>query len=183
MSRADVKYTADDYRTLPATGPRHQLVDGELIRMTPAPSYRHQALQAELLMRLRSFVRTHGLGDVVGAPIDVYLSEHDVFQPDVLFLSTARKARIASDGVHGAPDLVIEVLSPSTRHLDQGQKKRTWAKHGVIELWTVDPEEESITRYELQTGPPEGRTLSKGALSSPLLPEFELDVRELFAAT
>lgn len=64
----------DDYRTLPATGPRRQLVDGALTCVTPTPSrYRHQALQAELLMRLRSFVRTHGLGDVVGAPIDVYL--------------------------------------------------------------------------------------------------------------
>src|SRR4051794_31302991 len=111
MARADVKYTADDYRTLPGTGPRHQLVDGELIRMTPAPSYRHQALQAELLMRLRAFVRAQGLGDVVGAPIDVYLSEHDVLQPDVLFVSTARKTIIATDGVHGAPELVVEVLS------------------------------------------------------------------------
>lgn len=180
MTRAEVKYTADDYRALPDTAPRSQLVDGELIPMIPAPSYRHQALQAELLMRLRSFVRTNGLGDVVGAPVDVCLGENDVFQPDILFVSTPRKDRVAIDGLHGAPDLVVEVLSPSTRHLDHGQKKRTWAKHDVLELWTVDPEEESITRYELQGGPPEGRTRSQGWFESPLLPGFKLDVREFF---
>jgi Uma2 family endonuclease len=180
MTEAAVKYTASDYRALPDTGPRYQLVDGELICMTPAPSYRHQALQAELLMRLRTFVRGHRLGDVVGSPIDVYLGEHDVYQPDVLFVAAAHLSRIAKDGVHGPPDLVVEVLSPSTRHLDQGKKKQRWAKHGVLELWVVDPEEESITRYELQTGPPEGRTLSRGAISTPLLPGFTLDAREYF---
>lgn len=182
MARADLKYTADDYRGLLPGGPQYQLVDGELIRMTPAPSYRHQALVFELASRLRPFVRANGLGDVVGAPVDVYLSELDVFQPDLLFVSTARLDRIADDGVHGAPDLVVEVLSPSTRHLDLGVKRTTYARHGVIEYWVVDPAAQTITVYDLQAVPAH-RTLDAGVmLTSPLLPAFVLTVGELFAS-
>lgn len=173
-----MKQTAEEYRTLPDTGSRYQLVDGELWPM-PSPSWRHQVLQAELLTRLRSFAAANRLGSVVGRT-DVQLTTHDVFQPDVLFVAAANVARIGVDGVRGPPDLVVEVLSASTRHLDQRQRKRAWAEHGVPELWLVDPEEESITRYELQTGPPEGRTLSRGAITTPLLPGFTLDVREYF---
>ncbi|MCW8139554.1 MAG: Uma2 family endonuclease [Planctomycetota bacterium] len=182
MTRAGVKHTVDDYRALPEGGPRYQLIEGELVPMTPAPSFRHQALVSELVSRLRPFVRSRGLGDVVASPIDVYLGEHDVFQPDVLFVSTARADRIAQDGVRGAPDLVVEVLSPSTRHLDLGHKKRAWARHGVIEYWVVDPEDETLTVYELQGGRPEGRTRSQGVIESSLLPGFSLDVREYFQA-
>lgn len=182
MTRADLKCTAEDYRAMPPGGPQYQLVDGELIRMTPAPSYRHQALVWELGSRVRTFVRANVLGDVVGGPVDVYLSELDVFQPDLLFVSRARLDRIADDGVHGAPDLVVEVLSPSTRHLDLGAKRKTYARHGVIEYWVVDPAAQTITVYDLQAVPAY-RTLDASAtLTSPLLPAFVLAVGDLFAS-
>lgn len=175
-----VKHTIADYRALPDDGPRFQLIEGELVPMTPAPSFRHQSLVAELVARLRPFVRERGLGDVVASPIDVYLGEHDVFQPDLLFVSTSRRDRIAHDGVHGAPDLIVEVLSPSTRHVDLGVKKRAWALHGVLEYWVVDPDDETFTVYDLQGGRPEGRTRAEGVIESALLPGFSLDVRGLF---
>lgn len=179
--RADVKFTADDYRSLPETGPRHQLIEGELVRMTPAPSRRHQDLVWELGGRLRAFVRAGGLGYVGGSPLDVYLSQHDVLQPDLLFVSTARLDRVAHDGVHGAPDLVVEVLSPGTRHLDLGAKKRLYARHGVREYWVVDPQDETVTRYDLERAPDEPRSFAAGArCASSALPGFELVVEELF---
>lgn len=182
MTRADLKYTADDYRGLMPGGPQYQLVDGELVRMTPAPSYRHQALVWELGSRLRTFVRANHLGDALGAPVDVYLSEFDVFQPDLLFVSRQRLDRIADDGVHGAPDLVVEVLSPSTRHLDLGVKRTTYARHGVIEYWVVDPQARTITVYDLQAMPAHTMLEAGATLTSPLLPGFALAVGELFAA-
>lgn len=183
MTRADLRYTADDYRALPSGGPRYQLVDGELLRMTPAPSYRHQALVWELGTRLRSHVRALALGDVVGAPIDVYLSDVDVLQPDLLFLARDHLDRIADDGVHGPPDLVVEVLSPSTRNLDLGAKRKTYARHGVVEYWVLDPDARSVTVYDL-TAPPTHRVLDTDALlTSPLLPGLELHLSSLFAVT
>ncbi|MCO5171025.1 MAG: Uma2 family endonuclease [Planctomycetes bacterium] len=182
MTRADLKVTADDYRALPEGGPRHQLVDGELIRLTPAPSYRHQALVWELGSRLRGHVRDDALGDVVGAPVDVYLSELDVFQPDVLFVAREHLDRIADDGVHGAPDLVVEVLSPSTRQLDLGAKRKTYARHGVAEYWVVDPEAQAVTVHDLRAGSPPRTLTGDAPLTSALLPGFALQVGELFRA-
>ncbi|MCO5170797.1 MAG: Uma2 family endonuclease [Planctomycetes bacterium] len=183
MVRADVEFTVDDYRSLPETGPRHQLIEGELVRTTPAPSRRHQDLVWELGGRLRGFVRGGALGYVGGSPLDVYLSQHDVLQPDLLFVSSARLERVAHDGVHGAPDLVIEVLSPGTRHLDLGAKKRLYARHGVREYWVVDPQDETLTCYDLERAPDEPRTHAGAArFTSALLPGFELVVEELFRA-
>jgi Uma2 family endonuclease len=182
MRRTDVKVTADEYRAMPESGPRYQLVDGELLPMTPAPSFRHQDLVGELFVRLRTFVQQHGLGKVAVAPVDVYLSDVDVFQPDVLYVSRERYDRIAQDGVRGAPDLVVEVLSPSTRHLDLGTKRVTYARHGVLELWVVDPQEQTLTVYDLPKIPAH-RTLIRGQmLTSPLLPGFALDIDALFTA-
>lgn len=181
MVRTDVKFDVDDYRSLPESGPRHQLIEGELVRTTPAPSRRHQDLVWELGGRLRAFVRPRGLGYVGGSPLDVYLSAHDVLQPDLLYVSRARLDVVSHDGVHGAPDFVIEVLSPGTRQLDLGVKKRLYARHGVREYWVLDPQDETITQYDLDAGPDAARTLGAGAtLASIVLPEFSVDVAELF---
>lgn len=181
MVRTDVKFTVDDYRSLPEAGPRHQLIDGELVRMTPAPSRRHQDVVWELGGRLRAFVRASGLGYVGGSPLDVYLSEHDVLQPDLLFVSNDRLDRVSHDGIHGAPDLVVEVLSPTTRHLDLGAKKRLYTRHGVREYWVVDLQEETMTRYDLEGAADRQRSFAAGAtFQSVVLPQLSLDVGELF---
>ena len=113
----------------------------------------------------------------------MYLSAHDVLQPDLLFVSKGRLERVSHDGVHGAPDLVVEVLSPTTRHLELGAKKRLYAKHGVREYWVVDPQDETVTSYDLERAPDEPRTYGAGArFTSSLLVGFAFDVTELFRA-
>lgn len=129
--------TVEDYRAT-LEGSRYQLVEGELI-MSPAPNLYHQTVTGNIYVLLRQHVTAASLGRVYLAPCDVYLSPHDVVQPDVLFVTQARTGILTEDGVHGAPDLVIEVLSPATAHLDARPKHLLYARHGVKELWLVDP--------------------------------------------
>jgi Uma2 family endonuclease len=181
VARPEVKLTIEDYRTLPETGPQYQLIDGELYRMTPAPRFRHQKVVAALIHELFAFVSAHGLGEVVGSPVDVYLSRHDVVQPDVLFVSNARKDRVTELGVEGAPDLAIEVLSPSTRELDLGAKKGLYARHGAIEMWVVDLEDETLAVYELaRDADRPARTIARPeAVTSPLFPGLALPLARI----
>ena len=140
------KLTVEDYRATPEAT-RCQLVAGELI-MAPSPNCAHQAITGNLYFFLREHVAKRDLGQVYIAPFDVYLSEHDVVQPDVLFVSRANVGLVHDDGVHGGPDLVIEVLSPATAQLDAKVKRRLYAKHGCKELWLVDPRLTQIQIYD-----------------------------------
>ena len=112
--RSDLKTTYDQYRDLPETGPRYQLIDGELI-MSPAPTSRHQTIILRIASAIFVFVEKNLLGQVFVSPIDVILSTLDVLQPDVIFISNARRKIIAREGIRGAPDLCVEVLSKKTR--------------------------------------------------------------------
>ncbi len=183
MIRAEIRFTADDYRTLPETGPRYQLIDGGLIHMSPAPSFDHQRIVLELATKLVPYVRENRLGEVAVSPIDVYLSEHDVIQPDILFVSEARAERSAPDGVHGAPDLIVEVLSPTTRDLDLGAKKVLYARHGVIEYWVIDLDDQTVSIYRLDEDVTNPKLcLARDAtLTSDVVPEFTLPLEELFS--
>ncbi|MGH8021025.1 MAG: Uma2 family endonuclease [Opitutaceae bacterium] len=143
--------TVEDYRATPE-GTRYQLVEGEL-HMAPAPNRFHQDVVLNLVRILDAHVRTHRLGKVYVAPIEVYLGEHDVFQPDVLFVSNERSHVLAEDGLHGAPDLVIEILSPSNAQLDKRTKRRVYARVGVKELWLVDPILLQIHVYDFARDP------------------------------
>ncbi len=182
VGRKDIKFTVDEYLSIPETGPRYQLIDGDLLLMTPAPTYWHQDFIAELLAILRRFVMDRRLGRVVCSPIDVYLSRHDVLQPDIAFVSNARADRIHDDGIHGAPDLVVEALSPSTRALDLGAKRVLYARHGAIEYWIADLDLRSIAVYRLgENAEAPVRTLGPGAtLSTDLLPGLEIRIDDLF---
>jgi len=142
------KFTADDYRALPEGGhPRYQLVEGELI-VSPSPSWLHQKILLNLFRILDAHLGKQPIGEIAIAPVDVYLTEHDVLQPDLLFISKERSHLIREDGVHGAPDLVIEILSPSNAQLDKTRKRIIYAAGGVRELWLVDPILRQIHLYE-----------------------------------
>lgn len=182
MGRTKLRFTVEDYRALPELGPRRELIAGELVSV-PSPSRRHQDLVWELGGRLRAFVRGADLGYVGGSPLDVFLGEHDVVQPDLLVVTKARLDRLADDGVHGAPDLVVEVLSPSTRQLDVGSKKRLYARHGVREYWIVDAHERTITVHDLEAGADAARAFVAGQeATSSVLPGFTVDVSDLLAS-
>lgn len=181
--RSDVRITYEQYRDLPEPGPRYQLIDGELI-MSRAPTSRHQIIILRIVSALFVFVERNLLGQVFVSPIDVILSTLDVLQPDIIFISNARRKIIAREGIRGAPDLCVEVLSKKTRRLDLGVKRELFAKHGVLEYWVVNPEENWIDVYHLQVNAssPVRRLDTSGILTTDLLPGFSLPLPEILKA-
>ena len=174
-ARARMKLTASDYRRLPEGGPLYQLVDGDLV-MSPSPRHHHQKVVGALHARLWMHVNARGLGEVVVAPDDVYIDDENVLQPDVYFVAAAHADRFRDNALHGAPDLVVEVLSPSTRALDLVKKRVIYAAAGVVEAWYVDIEAELILVYRLQENAAEPvRAVGRGGtLASALVPGFEI---------
>ncbi len=174
--------TSEDYRQLPDE-PRCQLVEGGLV-MEPSPSFQHQDVVLNLATILRGHILEHGLGKLAVAPLDVYLSLHNVLQPDLLFVAAENRKVVAADGVHGAPDLVVEVLSPSNARLDIRTKRRLCAVHGVREMWLVDPVLAQVQRYDFAVSheKPVDLLVEGEAFVSPLLPGLIISVSEIFRA-
>ena len=142
-----VKLTYDDYVHFPDDGLRHELIDGEHY-VTPTPIRKHQAICANLLGMIWNYLREQRVGRVFTAPFDVILSNVDVVEPDLLFLTNERLAEIAtSPWVKGAPSLVVEIGSPSTRKRDATIKRRLYERVGVDEYWIVDSELDAIDVY------------------------------------
>ena len=175
-----VKLTYDDYCAAPADN-RYELLDGELI-VVPAPNTKHQRVNRELTTRLDRFISDRGSGELFYAPFDVVLSDSDIVQPDLLFVSREREHMITAENMRGAPDLVIEILSPSTADKDRGKKRTLYGKHGVTEYWLVDPAAETVQIHRLQ-----GETLiptrtfgREETLRSPLLSGLELHLDDIF---
>jgi Uma2 family endonuclease len=146
----DTSYTYADYAALPEGAP-YQLIGGQLV-VSPSPTPYHQLVLANLQFALESRVRVAELGVVLAAPIDLWLSDRDTFQPDLLFLSSDRLDLIGERAIEGAPDLVVEVLSPSTAGYDLRQKRDAYERHGVKEYWIVDPAARRIEVYALEDG-------------------------------
>jgi Uma2 family endonuclease len=140
-SRA-LRFTYRDYLLLPE-GRRYEVIDGELF-MTPAPTPYHQLVSKRIQRTLDAFVEKNGLGLVLYAPCDVVLSDADVVQPDILFVSAGRLSIVGDKFISAAPDLVVEVLSPATESRDRVAKMKLYAKTGVQELWIADPAEKTI---------------------------------------
>lgn len=151
IGNSRIPVTYDDYRRMPESLELHELVDGELF-MAPAPTTVHQTVTLNLASLLLAHVRATGCGRVLGAPVDVVLARgdrRDVLQPDVLFVDAARIGIVTAAEVVGAPDLIVEVLSPRTETRDRGLKQSLYARAGVREYWLVDPAREAIEQLAL----------------------------------
>jgi Uma2 family endonuclease len=177
---AALKFTYEDYRLLPEDR-RYEVLEGELF-LTPAPTPRHQDVVLELASVLREFVQGSGRGRVVLSPCDVVFSKHDILQPDIFFVAAGRENLTGEKYVDGAPDLVIEVLSPSTELRDREAKAKLYAAFGVREMWLVDPEAKAI---EVLVNSAEGfrrESLCVGTetLRSVVLAGLELPVAKVF---
>lgn len=177
--RAD-PLTVEDYRATPV-GTRYQLVEGDLYLMSPAPNLFHQDIVGNVYRLLRDHTEKHRLGRVFIAPADVYLSEHDVVQPDVFLVANANLSILADDGAHGAPDLVVEVLSPHTASLEK-TKLRVYARHGVKEHWLVDPLLRQLHVYEFAHNPTKAVRLvdEEESFTSTLLPGLTISATDVF---
>jgi Uma2 family endonuclease len=180
--RTDVRFTYHDYSALPEGAP-YQLIDGELL-VSPAPSLFHQRIVMRLALLLGPHIAVGKLGELLAAPVDVILSDEDTVQPDLVFVSAARKGLLHREGIRGAPDLCIEVVSPSHRALDRDVKRKLYARHGVVECWIVDPESQVIEVFGLQQDPhkPAATLRSGGRLTSALLPGLSVPVAEIIGA-
>ncbi len=175
------KLTYQDYLLFPEDGNRYEILNGDLY-MTPAPLTRHQTLVMRLGYLLMKYLEENPIGTVFPAPCDVLLSENDVVQPDLLFVLHTGKAKITEKNIQGPPDLVIEVLSPTTAARDRELKCKRYEYFGIREYWLVDPDKNSLDILSLKDGhfvhPVRGT--SPCTLISPLLPDFTFDLAKLF---
>jgi Uma2 family endonuclease len=177
--QTSTKLTYEDFLLLPDDGRRHEILDGEHY-VNPSPNTKHQMASLRLVLALGDFVHAYGLGQLFHAPYDVVLSENDVLEPDLIFVSTARRAIITDANIQGAPDLVVEILSPSSRNYDERVKYHAYERFGVTEYWIVDPDAEAVTIYR-RAGGTFKRVDSGNAITTPLLPGFALEVSAIFA--
>lgn len=175
--------TVEDYRELPETGPRYQLIEGDL-EMAPAPNRYHQDISRNLEYILLDYLEENPIGKLYDAPFDVYLDRHNVFQPDILFVSNARRSILTDAGAEGAPDFVVEILSPSTTDLDRISKHRVYARSGVQELWIIDPERKHIEIYLLSkdAAAPAAVYGEKDQFESAFFPGLRFNSAKIFAA-
>ena len=169
-----------DLQRMPDDGNRYELYDGEL-RVVPSPLPGHQIVSIRLVEALIEHRRVHG-GVVVAAPFDIVLSEHDVVQPDVVYFGADAARRIRPDEyVRFVPDLAIEILSPSTAHIDRGYKRDLLARYGLREYWVVDPQSRRIEVSVL-----EGRDyravvmIEQGSVQSPTIAGLSVSLASLF---
>jgi Uma2 family endonuclease len=176
-----LKITAEEYRLMPETGPRYQLIEGELC-MAPAPDRYHQDISRNLEFILLKYLEKNPLGVLYDAPFDVYLGRHDVFQPDICFISNERRSILTKAGAEGAPDFVVEILSPKASRLDKVPKKKGYAAAGVKELWIIDPARKTIDVFDFQRDADHpARSHSENAtFTSSLFPGLKFRAAEIF---
>jgi Uma2 family endonuclease len=146
-----LKFTYSDYLLLPDNEKRYEILEGELL-MSPASNAKHQTTLIRLVRILSAFVEENNLGQVFIAPFDVVLSKFDVVQPDLLFVSAKNAHKVKSTHVEGAPDLVVEIISPGRAQRDRIIKSKIYALHGVKEYWLVHPEKEQVQVLQLKKG-------------------------------
>jgi Uma2 family endonuclease len=151
MKTATKLFTYDDYLTLPDDGKRYEIIEGELY-MTPAPTTRHQDIFGTLYTSMRLHAEQRDLGKVLSAPIDLVLSLVDLVQPDILFIAKPRLHIIAAKNIVAIPDLIVEIVSPSSTKRDREQKRLLYEKYKLPEYWIVDPETKSVEVYLFEDG-------------------------------
>ena len=142
------KFSYADYKTWPDEE-RWEIIDGEAYGMTPAPSEKHQRISANIFSILAGFFKNKPCRPYY-APFDVVLDDFNVVQPDLLVVCDPNKITLAN--VQGAPDLVVEILSPSTKLKDKREKKALYERSGVREYLVVWPDDEMVEQYRLIDG-------------------------------
>ncbi len=179
-----LRMTYDDLLALPDDGLRHELIDGEHI-VSPSPGSAHQLIIGNVFLLIRTFLREHPVGVVMLAPFDIVLTPYDVVEPDLIYFSTERfKTLVGEKNASGAPDLAIEVLSPSSRRRDEVLKRRLYECSGVAEYRIVDPDLEAVKVYRMVDGQYE-RTAELSveradSLTTPLLTDLALPLSSIF---
>ena len=175
------RLTYQDYANLEGDE-RYELLDGELI-LVAAPNEDHQTVSLRMIVRMNSFVEERQLGRIFHAPYDVLFSNTEVVQPDLLFVSTERDHIRTPANIQGAPDLIVEILSPSSSRRDWRDKRELYARHGVREYWIIDPTNRLVSVMQLKDGVLEiEQTCAEGDVAtSTVLDGFGVRLDEIFS--
>jgi len=155
------------YQMLPE-GTRAELING-ILYMSPAPSLKHQETVVTITGQLYNFSLKKKIGKIYLGPADVYLDGKNAFQPDLVLVLNENVSILKPDGMYGAPDFIIEILSPGSRNFDLVKKKKAYEKTGVKEYWVVDPSTKECIGYQLTKGKFEELKKEKGKITSLLL--------------
>jgi Uma2 family endonuclease len=181
----DRRLTYDDFLLFPENdGLRHEIIDG-VHYVTAAPSLRHQDLVGRLHLALGNHLAAHpDVGRVFLSPLDVVFTLHDIVEPDLLFVAGDQTSIMTERNIQGAPAIVVEVVSKSTRSRDERIKRELFDRGGVREYWLVDPDRRGIAVHRREGSRLDARTWLSAAehavLTTPLIPGFSLSVSELF---
>jgi Uma2 family endonuclease len=184
--RTRTRWTYAEFARLPSEGStRYEIIDDELY-VTPAPGRLHQRIVTDLVVQLGAFVRSSDAGELFAGPFDVLFAEGDYMEPDLVFVRRDRRDIISDRGVEGAPDLLVEVLSPSTQRRDRGVKLERYRHFGVPEYWIVDAEARAVEIWKLSEGADEPIVLKAADQLRwqpvPGRPALELPLEELFGS-
>ncbi|HMP82030.1 MAG TPA: Uma2 family endonuclease [Verrucomicrobiota bacterium] len=173
------RWTYEEYYRLD-DDQRHEIVDGNLL-MAPAPDTWHQSWLNEINIFLSQFIRQRKLGRLFIAPVDVVLDSENIVQPDIVFVSATNTGIIERRGIMGTPDLLVELVSPSSVRRDRYDKKDLYARFGVKEYWIGDPANKSLEILTLKEGRYELHCAAeqKGKLTSLVLAGLEFDLAEI----
>src|SRR5713226_7954856 len=174
-------WTYEEYEALPDDGKRYEIVNGVLY-MSPSPSWSHQEIVGRFFRYLSTYTETAALGGAFVAPLDVELAPNTVFQPDVVVLLKASHKKLKERHIIGAPDLAVEVVSPSTETHDRHRKLSAYARAGVREYWIVDPDSRTVEVLILENGEYQSQGVFRGKaiLPSRIVPEFMVHVEQFF---
>ena len=175
------KWTVEDYLQLEEEV-KCEILDGELI-MTPAPLISHQRPVGLLYQKLVSHVNRHQSGELLLAPVDVYFDDENVYQPDLVFVAVSRSSIVQEKGIIGAPDFIVEVISPSNSYIDRYSKKAKYEQFGVKEYWIVDPANQTLEIFGLTASGQYELFLfiaAKGKAKSTVLGGLDFDLSDIF---
>jgi Uma2 family endonuclease len=175
------KFTYSDYLLLTDSDKRYEILDGDLL-MSPSPTAIHQILLLKMAKLLSTFVEQNKFGQIFIVPFDVVLSDYEVIQPDIIFVSAENSHIIKPTHIQGSPDLLIEILSPSSVQRDRIIKRKIYSRNGVKEYWLINPEQKTIQQFQLQK---KAFTLikefgAKESLSSSFFPELVIQLENIF---
>jgi Uma2 family endonuclease len=176
------EWTYEDWLKFPADGWTYEIIDG-VLHMTPPPAIKHQDASGELFAAMRTYANENDLGKVLAAPCGVRLPNQPVpVEPDILFVKKERLSMIGAQHVAGAPDLIIEILSPSNAHYDRQTKFELYQAAGVLEYWLVDYEAKTVECFTLVDGAYSlaGRYTGDDTVTSTQLAGFKIVVNSLF---
>ncbi len=181
MQDAQPRFGYSDLLAMPDDGRRYEIHEGELV-VVPSPLLRHQIAVVRLVTLLNDYrLRSGGLA--VTAPFDIVFDEHDVVQPDIVFFRAERLHLLDPNSVaRVAPDIAVEVLSPSTASIDRGRKMEMFARHGVPEYWIVDPVQQQVEVHAFANGAYRCAQIATAGdtVRSVLLPDLAFETGDLF---